>query len=117
MEDRDFDELFTRERPVIFAYHGYPTMIHKLMYRRSSATRKPLKSPNERHSRLVCGLEKLKAKSGIDDDQKSQSVDGCRVIRGRSRQFVIVAVALLAVREEVHPDAKHEQREQEPRCR
>jgi len=33
MEDRDFDELFTRDRPVIFAYHGYPTMIHKLTYR------------------------------------------------------------------------------------
>ncbi len=36
MEDRDFDELFTRDRPVIFAYHGYPTMIHKLTYRRKN---------------------------------------------------------------------------------
>src|SRR5260370_29238697 len=33
MEDRDFDDLFTRDRPVVFAYHGYPTMIHKLTYR------------------------------------------------------------------------------------
>jgi len=36
MEDRDFDDLFTRDRPVIFAYHGYPTMIHKLTYRRKN---------------------------------------------------------------------------------
>jgi len=36
MEDRDFDELFTRDKPVIFAYHGYPTMIHKLTYRRKN---------------------------------------------------------------------------------
>ena len=36
MEDRDFDELFTSDRPVIFAYHGYPTMIHKLTYRRKN---------------------------------------------------------------------------------
>jgi xylulose-5-phosphate/fructose-6-phosphate phosphoketolase len=36
MEDRDFDELFTRDKPVIFAYHGYPTMIHKLTYRRTN---------------------------------------------------------------------------------
>ena len=34
LEDRDFDDLFTANRPVIFAYHGYPTMIHKLTYRR-----------------------------------------------------------------------------------
>jgi len=34
LEDRDFGDLFTTDRPVIFAYHGYPTMIHKLTYRR-----------------------------------------------------------------------------------
>ena len=34
LEDQDFDELFTRDKPVIFAFHGYPAMIHKLTYRR-----------------------------------------------------------------------------------
>jgi xylulose-5-phosphate/fructose-6-phosphate phosphoketolase len=34
LEDRDFDELFTTDKPVIFAFHGYPAMIHKLTYRR-----------------------------------------------------------------------------------
>ena len=34
MEDQDFDELFTTDKPVIFAFHGYPAMIHKLTYRR-----------------------------------------------------------------------------------
>ena len=34
--DRDFDALFTRDRPVIFAYHGYPWLIHRLTYRRTS---------------------------------------------------------------------------------
>src|ERR1700738_1670835 len=34
LEDQDFDELFTTNRPVIFAFHGYPAMIHKLTYRR-----------------------------------------------------------------------------------
>ena len=32
--DADFDALFTTDRPVVFAYHGYPAMIHKLTYRR-----------------------------------------------------------------------------------
>ena len=34
LEDQDFDELFTADKPVIFAFHGYPAMIHKLTYRR-----------------------------------------------------------------------------------
>jgi xylulose-5-phosphate/fructose-6-phosphate phosphoketolase len=35
MSDAEYDALFTDDRPVIFAFHGYPTLIHKLTYRRS----------------------------------------------------------------------------------
>ncbi|HUC58507.1 MAG TPA: phosphoketolase family protein [Streptosporangiaceae bacterium] len=35
MDDAAFDALFTTERPVIFAYHGYPWLIHRLTYRRT----------------------------------------------------------------------------------
>jgi xylulose-5-phosphate/fructose-6-phosphate phosphoketolase len=34
LSDYDFDSLFTTERPIIFAYHGYPWLIHRLTYRR-----------------------------------------------------------------------------------
>jgi xylulose-5-phosphate/fructose-6-phosphate phosphoketolase len=34
LDDLDFDALFTTDAPVIFAFHGYPAMIHKLTYRR-----------------------------------------------------------------------------------
>jgi len=34
LNDADFDLLFTRDRPIIFAYHGYPWLIHRLTYRR-----------------------------------------------------------------------------------
>jgi xylulose-5-phosphate/fructose-6-phosphate phosphoketolase len=34
MSDAEFDALFTTSRPVIFAYHGYPWLIHRLTYRR-----------------------------------------------------------------------------------
>jgi xylulose-5-phosphate/fructose-6-phosphate phosphoketolase len=34
MADAEFDAVFTDDRPVIFAYHGYPTLIHRLTYRR-----------------------------------------------------------------------------------
>ena len=34
--DTDFDSLFTRDRPVIFAFHAYPTLIHRLTYRRTN---------------------------------------------------------------------------------
>jgi xylulose-5-phosphate/fructose-6-phosphate phosphoketolase len=36
MSDADFDALFTRDRPVVFAYHGYPWLIHRLTYRRAN---------------------------------------------------------------------------------
>ncbi|MFZ0378738.1 MAG: phosphoketolase family protein [Solirubrobacteraceae bacterium] len=36
MSDREFDALFTMSRPVVFAYHGYPSLIHRLTYRRSN---------------------------------------------------------------------------------
>jgi xylulose-5-phosphate/fructose-6-phosphate phosphoketolase len=36
LSDADFDALFTIDRPVIFAYHGYPTLIHRLTYRRAN---------------------------------------------------------------------------------
>jgi xylulose-5-phosphate/fructose-6-phosphate phosphoketolase len=34
LSDGDFDRLFTTDKPVIFAYHGYPSLIHRLTYRR-----------------------------------------------------------------------------------
>lgn len=34
--DREFDTLFTADKPVIFAYHGYPWLIHRLTYRRTN---------------------------------------------------------------------------------
>jgi xylulose-5-phosphate/fructose-6-phosphate phosphoketolase len=36
LADREFDNIFTTDRPVIFAYHGYPWLIHRLTYRRNN---------------------------------------------------------------------------------
>jgi xylulose-5-phosphate/fructose-6-phosphate phosphoketolase len=36
LSENDFDTLFTRDKPVIFAYHGYPWLIHRLTYRRTN---------------------------------------------------------------------------------
>jgi xylulose-5-phosphate/fructose-6-phosphate phosphoketolase len=35
LSDRDFDTVFTADKPIIFAYHGYPWLIHRLTYRRN----------------------------------------------------------------------------------
>ena len=35
LSDRDFDQLFTTDKPIIFNYHGYPWLIHRLTYRRN----------------------------------------------------------------------------------
>ena len=36
LNDHDFDTLFTKDKPIIFAYHGYPWLIHRLTYRRTN---------------------------------------------------------------------------------
>ena len=36
LSDTDFDEIFTRDKPVIFAFHAYPWLIHRLTYRRTN---------------------------------------------------------------------------------
>jgi xylulose-5-phosphate/fructose-6-phosphate phosphoketolase len=36
LDDKDFDALFTTDKPIIFAFHGYPWLIHRLTYRRTN---------------------------------------------------------------------------------
>ncbi|MGB6232801.1 MAG: phosphoketolase family protein, partial [Candidatus Acidiferrales bacterium] len=36
LPDREFDSMFTTDKPIIFAYHGYPWLIHRLTYRRTN---------------------------------------------------------------------------------
>jgi len=36
LSNKDFDTLFTTDKPIIFAYHGYPWLIHRLTYRRTN---------------------------------------------------------------------------------
>ena len=36
LSDQDFDTLFTADKPIIFAYHGYPSLIHRLTYKRTN---------------------------------------------------------------------------------
>lgn len=36
LSDRDFDAIFTKDKPIVFAFHGYPWLIHRLTYRRTN---------------------------------------------------------------------------------
>jgi xylulose-5-phosphate/fructose-6-phosphate phosphoketolase len=36
LPDAEFDAIFTRDKPLVFAYHGYPWLIHRLTYRRTN---------------------------------------------------------------------------------
>ena len=36
LTDADFDSIFTTDKPVVFAYHGYPWLIHRLTYKRAN---------------------------------------------------------------------------------
>ena len=51
LSDEQFDALFTRDKPVIFAYHGYPWLIHRLTYRRTN------------HGTSTCAATRKRARS------------------------------------------------------
>jgi len=36
LSDADFDALFTKDKPIVFAFHGYPWLVHRLTYRRTN---------------------------------------------------------------------------------
>lgn len=48
LSDRDFDAMFTTDKPVIFAYHGYPWLIHRLAYRRTNHAQMHVRGFKER---------------------------------------------------------------------
>jgi xylulose-5-phosphate/fructose-6-phosphate phosphoketolase len=48
LSDRDFNTLFTADKPVMFNFHGYPWLIHKLTYRRSNQHRIHVRGYKER---------------------------------------------------------------------
>ena len=48
LTDDAFDALFTRNKPVIFAFHGYPTLVHRLTYRRRNHSNIHVRGFNER---------------------------------------------------------------------
>jgi xylulose-5-phosphate/fructose-6-phosphate phosphoketolase len=50
LTDRDFDTLFTRDRPIIFNFHGYPWLIHRLSYRRTNHANLHVRGYKERGS-------------------------------------------------------------------
>jgi xylulose-5-phosphate/fructose-6-phosphate phosphoketolase len=47
LNDKDFDALFTKDKPIIFAYHGYPSLIHRLTYRRTNHANLHVRGYNE----------------------------------------------------------------------
>jgi xylulose-5-phosphate/fructose-6-phosphate phosphoketolase len=48
LNDRDFDSLFTTDKPVIFNFHGYPWLIHRLAYRRTNHARMHVRGYKEK---------------------------------------------------------------------
>jgi xylulose-5-phosphate/fructose-6-phosphate phosphoketolase len=74
LEEREFDDLFTADRPVVFAYHGYPTMIHRLTYKpRQGSTNSQRAHGRVRRKRRYPGLR--------GDDLRPRIVE----LRGRQR--------------------------------
>jgi xylulose-5-phosphate/fructose-6-phosphate phosphoketolase len=47
LSDTEFDAIFTKDKPIVFAYHGYPSLIHRLTYRRTNHKNLHVRGYNE----------------------------------------------------------------------
>jgi xylulose-5-phosphate/fructose-6-phosphate phosphoketolase len=54
LPDSEFDSLFTPDRPIVFAYHGYPWLIHRLTYRRTNHANPTCAATRRRGRRPRC---------------------------------------------------------------
>ena len=50
LPDDEFDALFTTDRPIVFAFHGYPWLIHRLTYKRRNHANSRCTTPRSRSS-------------------------------------------------------------------
>jgi xylulose-5-phosphate/fructose-6-phosphate phosphoketolase len=64
LSDRSFDALFTRDRPIIFNFHGYPWLIHRLAYRRTNHGNLHVRGYKERGG--ICTPFELAIENEID---------------------------------------------------
>ena len=63
LSDKDFDSLFTVDKPIIFAFHGYPWLIHRLLYRRTNHKNVHVRGYKEDVDGALVGGASLKADS------------------------------------------------------
>jgi phosphoketolase len=64
LSDRDFDGIFTRDKPIILNFHGYPWLIHRLAYRRTNHANLHVRGYKERGS--ICTPLELAIENEID---------------------------------------------------
>ncbi|OAH11879.1 phosphoketolase family protein [Streptomyces jeddahensis] len=90
MSDFEFDGLFTRDKPVIFAYHGYPWLIHRLAYRRAG-----------HHNVHVRGYKERGTTTTPFDMVVSNDMDRYRLVMDVVDRVPGLAVRAAAVRQEM----------------
>src|SRR5215475_7099857 len=58
LSDHEFDAIFTTDKPIIFAFHGYPWLIHRLTYRRTNHNNLHVRGYHRAHWRVTTDDEK-----------------------------------------------------------
>ncbi len=100
MNDSDYDEIFTKDKPIIFNFHGYPSLIHELTYKRHNqnlhvhgykeegtiTTPFDIRVQNEidRFHIVICALREIEKYKGISNPL----IDWCNQMLGMHRKYI-----------------------------
>jgi len=74
LSEADFDSLFTTNKPVVFAFHGYPSLVHRLTYRRSNRN---LHVHGYQEEGTITTAFDMRVQNGLDRFHLVQSVVDC----------------------------------------
>lgn len=96
LDDDAFDALFTTDRPVVFAYHGYPSLIHRLTYKRNGHQNLHVHGYNERGT-TTTPFDMLMLN---DIDRYQLAIDAIDRVPGLTEDWADVRARFAAAREE-----------------
>src|SRR5690606_15968560 len=103
LDDAAFDALFTVDRPVVFAYHGYPSLIHRLAYKRNGHENLHVHGYRERGT-TTTPFDMLMLN---DIDRYRLAIDAIDRVPGLAEEVADVRAGFVTARE----DARHHTRE------
>ena len=101
LSDADFDALFTTSTPVVFAFHGYPSLVHRLIYRRANRN---VHVHGYKEEGTITTPFDMRVQNGLDRFHLVQKVVACLPHLGSVGSYLLQATRQKLIQHKLHID-------------